>query len=383
MDLKTLLSAFLLLPVVSAPLCAAQAGWLAGSRLPATVASPIPGDSLQVTVHRLKNGLTVYLSPNRETPRISAWIAVRAGSRNDPSDSTGMAHYLEHMFFKGSEKLGTLDYAKERPHLDAIRRLYEEHFVSTDTTRREEIYRRIDKENTQASGFGIPNEFDRTYKTLGFRGINAFTSNEMTVFISDLPKNRLETWAAMEADRFAHPVFRMFQTELETVYEEKNRSMDNAWRILDEALNKALYKDHPYGQTTLGSMEHLRNPSLAKMYDFVRTNYIPNNMTLALAGDFDRAEALKVIEKSFGAWQPKPVTPPQPAILHKPSAPERVEIGRGRRAGDPRLAHAAVFGPGHRRAGGHGHGDVQLRRRYSGPDLEPGPEGEAGRFGSQ
>ena len=202
-----------LLSVVLLP-SAHAAAWEKGSRLPALVSKPLPADGLQVTVHRLNNGLTVYLSPNHEIPRISAWIATRAGSRHDPADSTGMAHYLEHMFFKGSRRLGTLDYAREAKHLDAIYKLYEDLFVATDTAKRKEIYGRIDQENILASTYAVPNELDKTYKSLGFRGINAFTSNEMTVYIADLPKNRLDAWAKLESDRFKAPVFRLFQTEI-------------------------------------------------------------------------------------------------------------------------------------------------------------------------
>ena len=286
----------------------------------------MPGDGLQVSVHRLKNGLSVYLSPNHEMPRISAWIAVRAGSRHDPSNSTGMAHYLEHMFFKGSARLGTIDYQKEKPHLDAIYDLYEKHFVATDTATRQSIYTLIDKENIEASKFAVPNEIDKTYKTLGFRGTNAFTSNEMTVYVNDLPENRLETWAKLESDRFEEPVFRLFQTEIETVYEEKNRSFDNPGRILNEALNRTLYGEHPYARTTLGSIEHLKNPSLAKMYAFQREHYVPNNMAIALAGDFDREQALKVLERYFGAWQPKALPPAEAFSIPKPASTERVEV---------------------------------------------------------
>ncbi|MBI5245041.1 MAG: insulinase family protein [Elusimicrobia bacterium] len=324
---KRLPAAALLFAVLLAPLHAKAAqDWESSSRPPQLVASPLPGDALQVTVHRLKNGLTVYLSPSREVPRISAWIAVRAGSRHDPSNSTGMAHYLEHMFFKGSARLGTLDYAEEKPHLDAIYNLYEDHFVSTDTAKRKEIYAAIDRENIEAGKYSIPNELDKTYKTLGFRNINAFTSNEQTVYVTDMPKNRFEAWAKLEADRFAQPIFRLFQTEIETVYEEKNRSLDNPGRILSEALNKTLYKDHPYGRTTLGSMEHLKNPSLAKMYAFQRNNYIPNNMAVALAGDFDREEVLKLLERTFGAWAPKAVAPPEAYEVPKPTFTERIEV---------------------------------------------------------
>ncbi|MFA6030942.1 MAG: insulinase family protein [Elusimicrobiota bacterium] len=319
----TLSAAGLGVEAAPAPKAAAPRAAMAPPKL---VETPLPGDALGVTVHRLKNGLTVYLSPNHEQPRVAAWIAVRAGSRHDPADSTGMAHYLEHMFFKGSSKLGTLDFGREKEHLDAISRLYEEHFVTTDTAKRKDIYARIDRENAEAAKAEVPNELDKVYKALGFRGINAFTSNEMTVYVSDLPKNRLETWAKLESDRFAHPVFRLFQTELETVYEEKNRSNDNPGRILNEALDAALYGEHPYGRTTLGSIEHLKNPSLKKMYEFQARNYVPNNMALALAGDFDRKEALALVEKWFGTWTPKPVEPPPAYALPALSAPKRVEV---------------------------------------------------------
>ncbi|MFA5139286.1 MAG: insulinase family protein [Elusimicrobiota bacterium] len=300
--------------------------WEKGSRLPKLVPAPLADDGLKVTVHRLKNGLTVYLSPNHEMPRISAWIATRAGSRHDPADSTGMAHYLEHMFFKGSRKLGTLDYPQESKHLDAIYKLYEELFVTTDTAKRKEIYGRIDRENIAASKYAVPNELDKTYKSLGFKGINAFTSNEMTVYLADLPKNRLDAWAKLESDRFKSPVFRLFQTELETVYEEKNRSNDNPDRILFEALDKALYGAHPYGRTTLGSIEHLKNPSLAKMYAFAAKNYVPNNMAIALAGDFDREDALKLLDRFFDSWAPRPVETLPAYELPQPTAPVRVEV---------------------------------------------------------
>ena len=327
-----LLVAFLAGSVLSVPLAAkpvpakAAPGWEQGSRLPRTVPIPLSGDGLRATVHRLKNGLTVYLSPNHETPRISAWIAVRAGARSDPSDSTGMAHYLEHMFFKGSSRLGTLDFGKEKTHLDAISRLYEENFVATDTAKSKDIYGRIDQENAAAAAFAIPNELDKTYKQLGFRGINAFTSNEMTVYVTDMPKNRFAAWAKLESDRFQSPVFRLFQTEIETVYEEKNRSLDNPGRILNDALIGALYGEHPYGRTVLGSIEHLKNPSLAKMYEFQRKNYVPNNMAIALAGDFEPKEALRLLESRFGGWEPKPVAALEAYAVPKPTATVRVTV---------------------------------------------------------
>jgi predicted Zn-dependent peptidase len=303
-----------------------SAQWEASSHLPKTQESALPGDPLQVTVHRLKNGLTVYLSPNHEVPRITAWISVRAGSRHDPADSTGMAHYLEHMFFKGSRSLGTVDFNEEKAHLDAIDRLYEDHFVSTDTAERKAIYGRIDQENIQASRYAVPNELDKLYKRLGFEGVNAYTSDEQTVFIADLPKNRLETWARLESDRFSAPVFRLFQTELETVYEEKNRAMDNPDRILYDTMQQTAYGSHPYSRSVLGSMEHLRNPSLKKMYEFRARWYVPNNMAICMAGDFEPKAVLALLERYFGAWTPRPLESIPAYELPKPSSAVHAEV---------------------------------------------------------
>ena len=293
---------------------------------PPLVETPLAGDGSRTTVHRLSNGLTVFLSPDSQSPRVAAHIVVRAGSKNDPADSTGMAHYLEHMLFKGTESLGTLDYAAEKPHLERIQKLYEEHFRATDPAERARLYKEIDAENVAASKSAVPNEISKVYSQLGIRGVNAFTSDEQTVYVCDFPSNRAEAWATVESERFAHPVFRLFQGELETVYEEKNRSLDNAGRILAEALNSALYKGHPYGRTTLGSIEHLKNPSLKKMHEFYARWYRPNNMAIALAGDFDRAAMLALLEKSFGAWKPVPLdalrTPPIPALKGE----EKVEV---------------------------------------------------------
>ncbi|MCX5796942.1 MAG: insulinase family protein [Elusimicrobia bacterium] len=316
--IKILLLAVLLLPGLA---------WAGAPQVPEPLDMPLPSDLMQTTIHRLPNGLTVYLSPSHETPRIAAWIAVRAGSKMDPADSTGLAHYLEHMDFKGTTSIGTLDYEKEKPHLDRITRLYEEHFRAQDPAERERIYKEIDKENLAAEKYEIPNEISKIYKRLGFKGLNAFTSNEETVYVVDLPSNRAEAWAKLEAERFAHPVFRLFQNELEVVYEEKNMSMDNMEELLSEVLNKQLYKLHPYGtQTTIGTIEHLKNPSLAQMYGFFDRYYRPNNMAIVLAGDFERKPMLELVAKCFGSWQPQAPPAPRAWPLPKPKGREFVEV---------------------------------------------------------
>ena len=295
--------------------------------IPAPLRAPLPGDPLQATIHRLSNGLTIYLSPNHQVPRIAAHIAVRTGSKNDPADSTGLAHYLEHMLFKGTQSMGTLDYAKEKPFLDKIDALYDEHFKAKDPAERERLYKEIDAQNLQATKFEIPNEIAKIYRQLGFRGLNAFTSDEETVYVVDLPSNRAAAWAKLESERFARPVFRLFQSELEAVYEEKNRTMDNAERILNEAVNKKLYKVHPYGQqTTIGELEHLKNPSLTQMYAYYRTWYHPNNMAIVLSGDFEVEPMLKLLEENFGGWKPAPLPAPKVWPLPPPKGAERVEV---------------------------------------------------------
>lgn len=295
--------------------------------VPATLAAPLPDDAMGVTIHRLPNGLTVYLSPNPGRPRVTIRIAVRAGSKNDPADATGQAHYLEHMLFKGTTSLGSLDYAKEAPHLERIKELYERRAKLTDAAARAGIDKQIDAENIADAALVSPNEIDRFYRAIGGDDLNAHTSDEETVYEVNLPANRLEAWATVEAERFAHPVFRLFPGELEAVYEEKNRSMDNAENILGEEVEKELFKRHPYGtQTTLGTIEHLKNPSLAQMQAFYDRWYVPNNMAVILAGDFDPAAALKIISDHFGAWTPKALPPPQTWPLPKPDGEERYEV---------------------------------------------------------
>ena len=265
-----------------------------------------PADLMSVRIYRLDNGLTVYLTENPEEPRFYAEISVRAGSKHDPAEATGIAHYLEHMLFKGTQNFGTLDYEKEKQHLDNITDLYEAHFHETDPEKRLGIYAEINQASQLAAQYGIPNELDKLYKAMGGRNVNAHTWVEETVYMVDLPANRLNQWMMIESDRFVKPVFRLFQTELETVYEEKNRSMDNKRRIISEAVKNLLYKSHPYGQqTTLGSVEHLKNPSLKKMYEYYNTYYVPNNMAIHISGDIDAEETIRLIDEHFSQWQPR------------------------------------------------------------------------------
>jgi len=265
-------------------------------------------DPLGTKVYVLKNGLTVFLSVNKSEPRIATRIAVKTGSKNDPSDATGLAHYLEHMLFKGTDKYGTKNYEIEGKLIDEIISLYEEHRKENDPLKRKEIYRKIDSVSYIASGYAIPNEYDKMCSSIGATGTNAYTSFEQTVYINEIPSNQLENWLTVEAERFRNPVMRLFHTELEVVYEEKNRSMDNGSSKAFENLFSGLFSNHTYGtQTTIGTVEHLKNPSLKKVIDYYNTYYVPNNMAIILSGDFDSDDAIKLIDENFGSMQSRTV----------------------------------------------------------------------------
>lgn len=279
--------------------CAAAADDTPGYRL---VRAPQPDELMQVFIYQLDNGLEVHITENREAPRFYAELAVRAGSKNDPPETTGLAHYFEHLMFKGSARIGTLDYSAEKPLLGQIEELYETHFKETDPEKRRAIYMEIDRVAQEAARYAVPNELDRAYSAMGGVALNAHTWHEETVYKVDLPANRLRQWALIEADRFAAPVFRLFPTELETVYEEKNRSMDNKGRIIHEAVNRQLFKKHPYGQqTTLGDPEHLKNPSIRNITRFFEQWYTPENMAIFISGDIHAEESIAVIAEQFNA----------------------------------------------------------------------------------
>ena len=265
----------------------------------------VANDPLGTKMYTLDNGLKVYMSVNKETPRIQTYIAVKVGGKNDPSETTGLAHYFEHLMFKGSQKFGTADYAAEKPLLDEIEALFEVYRNTEDEAERARIYQKIDSVSYLASDYFIPNEYDKLMSVIGAEGTNAYTSTDMTVYVEDIPSNQIENWARIESDRFMNPVIRGFHTELETVYEEKNMSLTRDFRKALEAMDGILFSDHPYGtQTVLGTQEHLKNPSITNIKNYHKTYYVPNNMAICLSGDFDPDKMLAVIEKYFGQMEP-------------------------------------------------------------------------------
>ncbi len=268
----------------------------------------VTNDPAKARFYTLKNGLTVILSPTNKDPRIQCYIATKAGSKTDPSTNTGLAHYLEHMLFKGTDKFGSLDWAKEKPELDKIDALYEDYNKTTDVEKRKAIYHRIDSISGVASKFAIANEYDKMMSSMGAQGTNAFTSFEQTVYTDDVPSNAIDKYLAVQGERFRNPILRIFHTELEAVYEEKNRGLDNDGRKVFEKLFAELFKKHNYGlQTTIGTIEHLKNPSLIEIRKYFNKYYVPNNMGVIMSGDFNPDEMIKKVDATFAYMQNKPV----------------------------------------------------------------------------
>lgn len=261
----------------------------------------IPNDENKVRIYTLKNGLKVFLAQNFDAPRIQTYIPVRTGSNNDPADNTGLAHYLEHMMFKGTSKLGTQNWEKEKVLLDRISALYEEHKAEQDPDKKKEIYKRIDEVSQEASQYAIANEYDKAISSLGASGTNAHTWFDETVYKNNIPNNELEKWLKIEKERFSEIVLRLFHTELESVYEEFNRAQDNDSRLVSYELMAALFPTHPNGQqTTLGKPEHLKNPSMKAIHKYFDEYYVPNNYAMVLVGDLDFEETIQLVDRYFG-----------------------------------------------------------------------------------
>ncbi|UKB85856.1 insulinase family protein [Chryseobacterium sp. MEBOG06] len=268
----------------------------------------VTNDPTSARYYTLKNGLTVILSPTNKDPRIQTYIATKAGSKTDPADHTGLAHYLEHMLFKGTNQFGSKDWAKEKPLLDKIDALYEKYNQTKDEAKRKEIYKEIDKVSGEAAQYAIANEYDKMMAGMGADGTNAFTSFEQTVYTEDVPANVIDKFLAVQAERFREPVLRLFHTELEAVYEEKNRTLDDDGDKVYDTMFASLFPNNNYGkQTTIGTIEHLKNPSLHAIRDYYNNYYVPNNMGIIMSGDFNPDEVIAKIDKSFSYMKSKPV----------------------------------------------------------------------------
>ncbi|MBN1113060.1 MAG: insulinase family protein [Bacteroidales bacterium] len=264
----------------------------------------VSNDPLNARIYTLDNGLKVYLRVNRDEPRIETYIPVKAGSTYDPAETTGLAHYLEHMMFKGTSKIGTINWEEESKLIQQISDLYEKHKATNDKDEKKAIYKEIDRLSQEAAKYAVANEYDKLTASIGAKGTNAYTSNERTVYINDIPSNELEKWLQIESERFGELTLRIFHTELEAVYEEFNMSQDNDRRKARYKLYELLFPTHPYGQqTVLGKAEHLKNPSMVNIHNYFDTYYVPNNMAICMSGDLDFDNTIMLIDKYWGKFK--------------------------------------------------------------------------------
>jgi len=256
--------------------------------------------ALKVTTFKLANGLTVYLNEDHTSPKIFGEIVVKAGSDNEDPNATGIAHYFEHIMFKGTDKIGTTDWAKESIVLDSIRLKYDELGRTKDARQRELIQKEINRLSIQDAKYTIPNEVGKLIQYFGGTGMNAYTFYDRTVYFNSFPSNQLEPWLDIYAERFRNPVYRLFQSELETVYEEKNRASDNIFNLVIDSISNIVMQGHPAGDhSIIGKTDHLKNPNQSKMNEFYAKYYVASNMALVLCGDFDPETAKKWIEEKF------------------------------------------------------------------------------------
>ena len=258
---------------------------------------------LKTKTYHLDNGLKVVMCEDHNQPEIYGAVYVHAGSKNDPLDATGMAHYFEHIMFKGTDRIGTINWEKEKVFLDSISLMYDKLHETTDPAARTAIQHKINELSIASTDYAIPNEVDVILTQMGGTGLNAGTAYDQTMYFNTFPSNQLSKWMDVYVERFRNPIFRLFQSELEAVYEEKNMYGDNPITAFQEYLFHEAFGEHPYGRPIIGYTEHLKNPQPSKMREFYNTYYVANNMTLILVGDFNIEEVEPMVAEKFGTWR--------------------------------------------------------------------------------
>jgi len=250
--------------------------------------------------YQLPNGLTVMLWEDHNQPDVTGYVAVRAGAVDEPEEYTGLAHYLEHMMFKGTERIGAIDWEKEKPYYEEIIRLYDRLANTTNEAERDTLIQQINRASIAEAKISTTEDFFTLMDGIGATGVNAFTSYDMTCYHNSFPCHQMLKWLTISADRLIHPVFRTFQAELENVFEEYNMYSNNTQTQIQNHLNEEIYKGLPYTRNVIGKAEHLKNPRLSQLIEFYNTWYVANNMALIIVGDFDAEQTKPMIEATFG-----------------------------------------------------------------------------------
>ena len=269
-----------------------------------------------LTEYKLEYGLTVLLWEDHDAPDVTGYVVVRAGAVDEPGEYTGLAHYLEHMLFKGTQRIGALDWEAEKPIYDSIIALYDQYSDATDPKVREELATQINECSMREAKISSTEDFFNMLDLIGAEGVNAYTSYDLTAYHNSFPAAEMYRWLTIFSDRLIDPVFRTFQAELENVFEEYNMYANEPSSQAQKQLMEDIYKGSPYERDVIGLPEHLKNPRLSRLIEFYNTWYVPNNMALIIVGDFDSESTKPMIAETFGRLQPKelPARPSYPEV---------------------------------------------------------------------
>jgi predicted Zn-dependent peptidase len=283
----------------------------------------------RITVKKLPNGLTIVICERPEAPVFSFFTMVDAGSTQDPMGKTGLAHMFEHMAFKGTDKIGTTNYAAEKPALERVETAYAAYIAERDKRvgRDEAKLKQLEKawkdDIAAADKFVVPNQFGKIIEQSGGQDLNAFTDYDETAYHYALPANRLELWAYLESERFLHPVLREFYKERNVVIEERRMRTDsNPIGRLLEQFSAAAFEAHPYHRPTVGWMSDLNSFSATDAKKFFDKYYVTSNMVVAVAGDVKASQVLPMLEKYFGRL-PASQKPDETTTTEPPQNSER------------------------------------------------------------
>ena len=281
-------------------------------------------NALKVKEYKLENGLTVWLNEDHSQPKVFGAVVVKAGAKDCPN--TGIAHYFEHMMFKGTDHIGTLDYESEKVLLDSIAMKYDELAITKEATVRARLQKEINELSIRSSEYVIPNEFNRLISRFGGSGLNAATSYDATIYFNTFSPQYMAQWAEINSERLINPVFRLFQSELETVYEEKNMYGDFIGGQVMDTLMARYFGSHPYAYPIIGSTQNLKNPRLTEMRKFFDDYYVASNMALILSGDFDTEQVMPILEKTFSRIRPGSVPKPEKVTLLPFNGREKMKV---------------------------------------------------------
>ncbi|MDL2303720.1 insulinase family protein [Bacteroides sp. OttesenSCG-928-D19] len=262
--------------------------------------SILPAHSQGLKAFKLKNGLSVFVWEDDTQSDVYGIVGVRAGSVNDPEQYTGLAHYLEHLLFKGTQKIGSINWEEEKPIYEQIIAKYDEMANEPDGEKKKAINQEINELTIAAAKVSVSNEFSNLMESMGGKQVNAGTIYDYTYYHNSFPAYQINKWLEISSQRLINPVFRTFQTELETVYEEYNRSQDNPARAVQSYWLGKAFEGHPYSRSVLGLPEHLKNPRISELIKFYNDWYVPENMVLILVGNVKTEQISSRIAATFG-----------------------------------------------------------------------------------